>query len=43
MRCSQCQFDNPEADCHEVTTAKSDLALPGADIGRNATVLICYL
>jgi transposase len=23
--------------------AKSDLALPGADIGRNATVLICYL
>lgn len=30
-------------DCQEVTTAKSDLALPGADIGRNATVLICYL
>jgi transposase len=30
-------------DCQEVTTAKTDLALPGADIGRNATVLICYL
>jgi transposase len=30
-------------DCQEVTTAKSDLALPGADIGLNATVLICYL
>jgi transposase len=31
------------ADCKEVTTAKSDLALPGADIGINATVLVCYL
>jgi transposase len=31
------------ADCQEVTTAKSDLALPGADIGLNATVLVCYL
>ena len=30
-------------DCQEVTTAKSELAMPGADIGRNATVLICYL
>jgi transposase len=30
-------------DCQEVSTAKSDLALPGADIGCNATVLICYL
>jgi hypothetical protein len=26
-----------------VITAKSDLALPGADIGINATVLVCYL
>ena len=31
------------ADCQEVITAKSDLALPGADIGINATVLVCYL
>jgi hypothetical protein len=31
------------ADCQEVITAKSDLALPGADIGINATVLACYL
>jgi len=31
------------ADCQEVITAKSDLALPGADIGLNATVLTCYL
>jgi len=31
------------ADCKEVTTAKSDLALPGADMGLNATVLVCYL
>jgi hypothetical protein len=31
------------ADCQAVTTAKSDLALPGADIGLNATVLVCYL
>ena len=30
-------------DCKKVTTAKSDLALPKADIGINATVLICYL
>jgi len=31
------------ADCQVVTTAKSDLALPGADMGLNATVLVCYL
>ena len=31
------------SDCQEVITAKSDLALPGADIGINATVLVCYL
>ena len=31
------------ADCREVTTAKSDLALPGADMGLNATALVCYL
>ena len=31
------------SDCQEVITAKSDLALPGADIGLNATVLVCYL
>ncbi|MBC2710135.1 MAG: IS66 family transposase [Desulfosarcina sp.] len=31
------------ADCKEVITAKSDLALPGADMGLNATVLVCYL
>jgi transposase len=30
-------------DCKEVVTAKSDLALPGADMGLNATVLVCYL
>jgi len=29
--------------CQKVTTAKSERALPGADIGLNATVLICYL
>jgi transposase len=31
------------ADCQAVTTARSDLALPGADMGINATVLVCYL
>jgi len=31
------------ADCQAVTTAKSDLALPGADMGLNATVLVSYL
>lgn len=31
------------ADCKKVTTAKSDLALTGADMGLNATVLVCYL
>lgn len=30
-------------DCQQIITAKSDLALPGADIGLNASVLICYL
>ena len=30
-------------NCKEVITAKSELALPGADIGLNATTLICYL
>ena len=30
-------------ECQEVITAKSDLALPKADIGLNATVLLCYL
>lgn len=30
-------------DCQEVITAKSDLALPKADIGLNATTLVCYL
>ena len=30
-------------ECQEVITAKSDLALPKADIGLNATVLVCYL
>ncbi len=30
-------------DCKEVITAKSELALPKADIGLNSTVLICYL
>ncbi len=29
--------------CKQVNTAKSERALPGADIGLNATVLICYL
>lgn len=29
--------------CQEVITAKSELALPKADIGINATVLVCYL
>jgi transposase len=31
------------SDCKHVVTAKSDLALPGADIGLNATILTCYL
>jgi len=30
-------------DCKNVVTAKSELALPKADIGLNATILICYL
>jgi transposase len=30
-------------NCRQVVTAKSDLALPGSDIGLNATTLICYL
>jgi hypothetical protein len=30
-------------ECQQIITAKSDLALPGADIGLNASVLICYL
>ena len=30
-------------DCKAVITAKSELALPGADIGLNASVLVCYL
>jgi len=30
-------------DCQEVITAKSELALPKADIGLNSTILICYL
>lgn len=30
-------------DCKNVITAKSELALPGADIGLNATILIVYL
>jgi transposase len=30
-------------DCQKVITAKSELALPKADIGLNATILICYL
>ena len=30
-------------DCQHVVTAKSEQALPGADIGLNASVLICYL
>ena len=30
-------------DCKEVITAKSELALPKADIGLNCTILICYL
>ena len=30
-------------ECKEVITAKSELALPGADIGLNSTILICYL
>ena len=30
-------------DCKQVITAKTDLALPGSDMGINATVLICYL
>lgn len=30
-------------DCQHVITAKSEQALPGADIGLNASVLICYL
>ena len=31
------------SNCRQVVTAKFDLALPGADIGLNATTLICYL
>ena len=31
------------SDCKSVVTAKSELALPKADIGLNATVLVCYL
>ncbi len=31
------------SNCRQVVTAKSDLALPGADIGLNVTTLICYL
>jgi transposase len=30
-------------DCKQVITAKSELALPKADIGLNSTILICYL
>lgn len=30
-------------DCKEVITAKSELALPKADIGLNSTILVCYL
>ena len=30
-------------DCKQVITARSEQALPGADIGLNASVLICYL
>ncbi len=30
-------------DCQNVVTAKCELALPKADIGLNATTLICYL
>ena len=30
-------------ECKEVITAKSELALPGADIGLNSTIMICYL
>jgi len=30
-------------DCKEVITAKSELALPNADMGLNSTILICYL
>lgn len=30
-------------DCKQVITAKTERALPGSDIGINATVLICYL
>jgi transposase len=30
-------------DCRQVVTAKTELALPGSDIGINATVLVCYL
>ncbi len=30
-------------DCQHVVTARSEQALPGADIGLNASVLICYL
>jgi transposase len=30
-------------DCKEVITAKSELALPKADMGLNTTILICYL
>lgn len=30
-------------NCQQVATAKTELALPGSDIGLNATTLICYL
>jgi len=30
-------------DCQKVITARSELALPRADIGLNATIKICYL
>ena len=30
-------------NCKQVVTAKSELALPGSDIGLNVTTLICYL
>jgi hypothetical protein len=30
-------------DCQHVVTAKSEQALPGADIGLNTSVLVCYL
>ncbi|MBW2154427.1 MAG: IS66 family transposase [Deltaproteobacteria bacterium] len=30
-------------ECRQVVTAKSERALPGSDIGINATVMVCYL